>query len=185
MNYVFLADGFEEIEALAVVDILRRADLEVATVSIMSGYEVTGAHDILVTADVMFSDIEPEVDDCIILPGGLPGATSLRICKPLCCMIESHFANGGHVAAICAAPFILGELGILNGAEAICYPGFEDKLEGATISEKPVVKSGRIITGKGPGVAMDFALAIVEDQAGAEIAAELRKGMMMSNAPSF
>ena len=154
MNYVFLADGFEEIEALAVVDILRRADLEVATVSIM-------------------------------MPGGLPGATNLRACKPLCSMITSHYADGGHLAAICAAPFILGELGILNGAEAICYPGFEDKLEGATISEKPVVKSGKIITGKGPGVAMDFALAIVEDQAGAEIAAELRKGMMMSNAPSF
>lgn len=103
MNYVFLADGFEEIEALAVVDILRRADLEVATVSIMNGYEVSGAHDILVTADVMLSDIEPESDDCIILPGGLPGATNLRACKPLCNMITSHFAEGGHVAAICTS----------------------------------------------------------------------------------
>ena len=94
-------------------------------------------------------------------------------------MITSHFAEGGHVAAICAAPFILGELGILSGAEAICYPGFEDKLEGATVSEKPMVKSGNIITGKGPGVAMDFALALVEDQAGADVAAQLREGMMM------
>lgn len=181
MNYVFLANGFEEIEALAVVDILRRADLQVATVSIMKGYEVLGAHDILVTADVMLSDIDPESDDCIILPGGLPGSTNLRANKTLCNMITTHFAGGGKVSAICAAPFILGELGILKGAEAICYPGFEDKLEGATVSEKPVVKCGNIITGKGPGLAMDFALAIVEDQAGAETAAEVRKAMMMQS----
>ncbi len=179
MNYVFLADGFEEIEALAVVDILRRADLEVATVSISNGYDVIGAHGIEVAADVMLSDIDADVEDYLILPGGMPGSDNLRACAPLCSMLQSHFAAGGHVAAICAAPYILGELGILKDAEAICYPGFEDRLTGATISEKPVCKSGNIITGKGPGVAMQFALAIVEEQCGASVAAELKAGMQM------
>ncbi len=179
MNYVFLANGFEEIEALAVVDILRRADLEVATVSISNGYDVIGAHGIEVAADVMLSDIDADAEDYLILPGGMPGSDNLRACTPLCSMLQSHFKAGGHVAAICAAPYILGELGILNGLEAICYPGFEDKLEGATISEKPVVKCGNVITGKGPGVAMQFALAIVEEQCGASVAAELKAGMQM------
>ncbi len=179
MNYVFLADGFEEIEALAVVDILRRADLEVATVSISNGYDVIGAHGIEVAADVMLSDIDADVEDYLILPGGMPGSDNLRACAPLCSMLKSHFAGGGHVAAICAAPYILGELGILKGAEAICYPGFEERLAGATISENPVCKSGNIITGKGPGVAMQFALAIVEEQCGASVAAGLKAGMQM------
>jgi len=179
MNYIFLADGFEEIEALAVVDILRRADLDVATVSIANGYDVIGAHGIEVAADVMLSDIDAEADDYIILPGGMPGSDNLRACAPLCKMLKSHFEAGGHVAAICAAPYILGELGILNGAEAICYPGFEERLAGATISDKSVCKSGNIITGKGPGVALQFALALVEDQCGADTAAEIKAAMQM------
>ncbi len=179
MNYIFLADGFEEIEALAVVDILRRADLEVATVSITNGYDVIGAHGIEVAADVMISDIDIEPDDYIVLPGGMPGATNLRAYTPLCSMIKAHFKNNGGVAAICAAPYVLGELGILNGLEAICYPGFESKLEGATISEKPVVKSGNVITGKGPGYAIPFALEIVKAQLGEDVANEIKSGMLV------
>lgn len=180
MNYIFLADGFEEIEALAVVDILRRADLEVATVSISNGYDVMGAHDIEVTADIMLSDFDPDEEDYLILPGGMPGSLNLRNSDRLCKMLVKHFNAGGHVAAICAAPFVLGELGILKGAEAICYPGFEEKLEGATISESPVCKSGNIITGKGPGVAMDFAFKLVEDQCGSELVQELKAAMMIT-----
>lgn len=179
MNYVFLADGFEEIEALAVVDILRRADVEVATVSIVNNYDVLGAHDIPVQADVLLSDIDVEPDDYMILPGGMPGALNLRSSEKLCRMLKDHAAAGGHLAAICAAPFILGELGLLKGAEAICYPGFEEKLEGAAISANPVCKSGNIITGKGPGVATGFALALVQEQCGADAVAELRRTMMM------
>ena len=179
MHYVFLADGFEEIEALAVVDILRRAELEVATVSITNGYDVMGAHGIEVAADVMISDIDVEPDDFIVLPGGLPGATNLRACDKLCSIIKEHFNGGGGVAAICAAPFILGELGILKGLEAICYPGFESKLEGATISEKPVVRSGSVITGKGPGFAIPFALEIVKAQLGDDVANQIKSGMLV------
>ena len=142
MVYIFLADGFEEIEALAPVDILRRAEVDVKMVSINDKLEVTGSHGIAVHADVLLKEVS-EKADMLILPGGMPGTLNLQKCQPLCDMLKKA---DGYVAAICAAPSVLGGLGLLKGKKATCYPGFEDKLEGAECVCDPVVVSGKTIT---------------------------------------
>ncbi|MBR5442215.1 MAG: DJ-1/PfpI family protein [Clostridia bacterium] len=164
MIYVFLADGFEEIEALAPVDFLRRAGINTITVGV-TGDVVLGAHNIAVKADVPLSEaVLSEELDGIILPGGMPGAENLDNCSEVQSAIEYCAQNGKIISAICAAPFILGKKGLLNGKRATCFPGFEEYLEGATVTGEGVVKDGRIITAKGAGVAWEF---------GAEIAALL------------
>lgn len=170
MVYLFLAPGFEEIEALTPVDVLRRAGLDVCTVAVSDNRTVPGSHNIPVTADLLFSDasldasVDADFSDAtmFILPGGMPGAKNLRACEPLCRLLTDAADRGLPVAAICAAPFILGELGILKGKSAICYPGFEDRLLGATVSDRKVVRDGNILTAAGMGVALEFALAAVE-----------------------
>lgn len=177
--FVFLADGFEEIEALAPVDILRRAGLSVKTVSVMDEQVVAGAHGIPVLADVMFYEINAEDAEMILLPGGLPGATNLDAHQGLSQMILDFAKEEKPLAAICAAPLVFGNRGLLEGKMATCYPGFETYLKGAQYTAALVEKDGNFITGKGPGAAMEFAFAIVEKYCGMDKVNELKQGMMI------
>ncbi len=166
--YIFLADGFEEIEAITPIDILRRAGIQTVTVSISESLRVVGAHHIAVEADCLFSQCDFAEADALILPGGQPGTTNLGAHQQLLDQLKRHFDAGKLTAAICAAPSILGKLNLLNGKEAICYPGVESALQGATISENKVVKSGNTITAKAAGVAIEFALEVVATLKGNE-----------------
>ncbi|MFA7636170.1 MAG: DJ-1 family glyoxalase III [Monoglobales bacterium] len=174
MVYVFLADGFEEIEAITPVDILRRASVDVKLVSIGNTLEVTGSHGIKIVADLLFEDIE-ENAEMLILPGGMPGTLNLSKFQPLCDLL---LKSEGYIAAICAAPSVLGGLGILKGKKAICFPGYEDKLIGAEIVDFPVVVSGKVITSKGAGTAHKFGFELLSILKGREKADELVKAMM-------
>ena len=166
MIYVFLATGFEDIEAIAPVDIMRRAGLEVQTVSI------TGEK-VVMSADVDFSQAE-----MLVLPGGLPGSTNLDACKPLTSAIKRHFEAGGAIAAICAAPLVFGHLGLLEGRRATCYPGVEPELKGSSYTAAIVERDGCIITGKGPAAAFEFGYTIVDFFLGEGASQPLRKGMI-------
>ncbi|MCH5327925.1 MAG: DJ-1/PfpI family protein [Coprobacter sp.] len=179
-SYLFLAEGFEEIEALTVVDMLRRAGMPVKTVSITSQKEVKGAHAIPVTADMLYEPLNLTDTDWLILPGGLPGATHLGEFAPLQQLLTNHAAQNGNIAAICAAPSVLGDLGLLNGRKATCYPGFESRLTGADYTARTVEIADNIITGKGPGMAAAFALAIIDRSAGTEKAQEVAGGMLLT-----
>lgn len=177
MIYVMLAQGFEEIEALAFVDILRRADINVETVSIYDHKNVKGSHGIEVIADKILSDIT-DMSDGIVLPGGIPGTYNLQKNDKLIELLKNYNEKGKFVAAICAAPSILGEIGILRGKKATCYPSFENKLIGSTISHDTVVVDGNIITSRGAGTAHEFALKFVEIIKGKNISDELRSSML-------
>lgn len=159
---IFLADGFEEIEALAVVDLLRRAKIDVAMVSIMESKSVYGSHGIAVEADTVIEGFDFDGVDMLILPGGMPGTTNLDACEPLKDKIKEFNDAGKMLAAICAAPTVYGKMGLLSGKRATCYPGRETDLLGATAVTDKVVKDGNFITSRGAGTAIDFALAIIE-----------------------
>ena len=180
MLYMFLADGFEEIEALATLDIIRRANIEIATVGV-TGENVTGAHNISVKADVNIDDINFDDLTGVILPGGLPGTTHLDNSSKVCELTVNANDRGLLVSAICAAPSVLGRLGLLKGKKATCYPGFEDKLSGAECTDEYVVRDGNIITGRGAGAAIEFGLKIVEYFKGDQISNELRKTMQCAH----
>lgn len=174
MIYVFLADGFEEIEALAPVDVLRRAGLTVQTVGV-TGKTVTGSHNISVTADITLAEMVLNEDvQAVVLPGGMPGAKNLDADETVSRAIAFAVKRGKLLCAICAAPFLLGKRGLLQGRTAICFPGFEKDLTGAGISDEAVCRDGNIITAKGMGVATEFGLKIVETLLDAQTAAELR-----------
>ena len=175
--YVFLADGFEEIEGLTVVDVLRRAGAEVEMVSVMDRKEITGAHGIKVEADRMIE--EAGEADLYVLPGGMPGTKHLGECKPLVSLLQRQAAANKNIAAICAAPSVLGQAGLLNGYKATCYPGFEQFLTGATVTGDNVTVDRNITTGKGPGAAISFATAIITQIAGEEKAREVTSGMLL------
>lgn len=176
---VHLAEGFEEIEAISIIDVLRRAAFEVNIVSVTGNFIVTGSHNIKVMADALFESIDYNLVDMIVLPGGMPGSTNLNLHKPLKQQILNFHENGKPLGAICAAPLVFGNLGILKGKKATCYPGFENELKGATTTENYVEQCGTIITGKGAGVAIDFALKIVEMFKGKELANELAEKMIV------
>lgn len=162
MVYVFLADGFEEIEALATVDFLRRCEIEVVTAGVGS-QDVTGAHNITVLADTIDSMLVKSDDvEAVVLPGGMPGTLNLQKSKYVQDMLDFANEKGILIAAICAAPSVLGEKGLLSGKKATCFPGFEDRLEGAVLSDSFVVTDGNIVTAKGAGCTIDFAAAIAE-----------------------
>lgn len=175
MIYLFLAPGFEEIEALATVDILRRASCELVTVGV-GGRKVTGSHKIEVTADLDEKEVLPDAADMVILPGG-PGTKNLEQSAVMRETVLSCAEKGKYIAAICAAPSILGHLGLLKNHTATCFPGYEQELNAKEVSSASVCVSGNIITGKGAGVAVDFALKIVEVLYGAEKSNELRKSI--------
>ncbi len=179
MIYCFLADGFEEMEAIAPIDILRRAGADVITVGVTGQY-VTGSHGIVVKADVLVADILLEDKlEAIILPGGLRGAENLENSTQVQSAIDYAFNRGKLVCAICAAPQILGHKGILDGREAIAYPGFEKELQGANISDKYVVRDASIITAKGAGVAAEFGLEIVSALFGKEKSDSIKASIQM------
>ena len=157
---VFLAPGFEECEALMTVDLLRRAQLDTTMYSIHNTDEVTGSHDITVKADKKLNELN-ELFDCVILPGGMPGTKYLMESKEVNALVIEHFNQNRLVAAICAAPSVLGELQLLQGKKATCFPGFEDQLHGAEVLNQKAVADGNIITAKGLGAAVEFAHAII------------------------
>lgn len=178
-SFLFLAPGFEEIEALTVVDVMRRAGMDIKTVSIMPGHEVTGAHGVTVKADQLFSETEFDDIEWLILPGGLPGSTNLANYAPLGTLLKEHAANGGKIAAICAAPaMVLGALGLLDGRECTGYPGTTAAVEKATWRDAPVIALDTLITGNGPASALRFALAIVANTMGDGIAQQVGSGML-------
>ncbi len=159
--YVFLADGFEEIEGLTVVDVLRRAGIETQMVSVMEGTAITGSHGIEMKADLAFGEIEADTAQLFVLPGGMPGTKHLAAHKGLADLLKEQAAAGKRIAAICAAPSVLGGLGLLDGRTATSYPGFEGQLTGATVTTNPVEISGNVTTSRGMGTAIPFALALV------------------------
>lgn len=160
MLYVMLADGFEETEMIAPLDMLRRADVEVVTVGV-TGKEVVGAHGVIVTADILPEEVDVAACDGVILPGGMPGTTNLFASDFVREMIDACNQKGGLLAAICAAPMILGELGLLAGKCATCFPGFEEHLKGAAVTQEPVAIADNVITSRGAGTAFHFGAALV------------------------
>ncbi|MCR5301824.1 MAG: DJ-1/PfpI family protein [Lachnospiraceae bacterium] len=180
MIYVFLAEGFEEIEALTPVDLLRRAGIDVKTVSIdPKESTVTGARGIGVLADTVISGITVEKDDIIVLPGGMPGTLNLLGCDMLMKILDDHNAEGGRIAAICAAPArILGARGLLKGKKATCYPGLESHMDGATPVIETVVTDENITTSRGLGTAVDFACELITLISGKEKSDEIRSSVV-------
>ncbi|MCI6551993.1 MAG: DJ-1/PfpI family protein [Lachnospiraceae bacterium] len=159
---VFFAEGYEEIEALTVVDLLRRAGIETEMVSVTGDCMVTGSHGIAVRMDRIFEEADFCGADMLVLPGGMPGTRNLEAFGPLMELLESFYRDGRAIAAICAAPGILGRRGMLKGKRACAYPEFEDQLEGAVVSDRPAEIAGNMVTGRGMGCAIDFGLAIIE-----------------------
>ncbi|MCH5191016.1 MAG: DJ-1/PfpI family protein [Oscillospiraceae bacterium] len=179
MIYIFLADGFEEVEALGPADVLRRAGLEVALVGV-GGKTVTGAHKISIVCDICDSDITLDSSvDAVFLPGGMPGTVNLEKSSAVQSAIDFAVDNEKLICAICAAPSILGHKGLLKGKTAICFPGFEKDLEGANIGESFVCRDGNIITAKGMGSGVEFGLRIVEYFKGHETAEALRASLQI------
>ena len=182
-SYVFLAPGFEEIEALATVDIMRRAGLDVKTVAVNGGSKsVTGAHGIEVVADMLIADEDMSDAAWLVIPGGMPGASNLAEDTALCNLLKAQAARKGNIAAICAAPaVVLAPLGILDGKEATCYPGFENQCmeHGAVMVDRQVVNLGNIVTANGPASAMLFALTIVANELGNAASQQVGGGMLL------
>ncbi len=176
--YVFLADGFEEIEGLTVVDILRRAGVETQMVSIMGQKLVTGSHQIPIQTDLCIEDADFSSADLLVLPGGMPGTKHLGACEVLNKQLVKFCEEGKKVAAICAAPSVLGDLGLLKGRKAACYPGFEERLTGAEVIYEKVAVDGNITTSRGMGTAIPFALSLVAQLVSEEKAEELKKGII-------
>ncbi len=175
-----LAPGFEEIEAVTIVDVLRRAEVPVTVVGLTPG-PVTGAHGLKVDTDATIDQVDAADVRAMVLPGGMPGATNLREDERVLALLRTLHGSDRTVAAICAAPMVLGAAGLLEGVEATCYPGFEEHLTGARHSQQRVVRAGRVLTSRGPGTALEFALALVEELGAPERAAELRAGMLVGD----
>ena len=176
---VFLADGFEEVEALTIVDYLRRVDIAVDTVSITQSREVKGSHDIPVIADKTIDQIDSIASyDGVVIPGGMPGATNLRDNSKVVEIVKDMYGYNKLVAAICAAPIVLARAGVIEGKKVTSYPGFEDQLSGCIYQQQNVVRDGNIITARGPALAVDLAIAIIEYLLGQEKAGELKKKIL-------
>lgn len=167
---IFFATGYEEIEALTVVDILRRAGEEITMVSVTDERSVTSSHGVEVTMDKVLSEVNFDETDVIVLPGGMPGTKNLEACAALMEQVDAFVQAGKTVAAVCAAPSILGHRGHLNGKKACSFPDMESQLEGAEVFREPAVIDGNIITGRGMGAAIPFGLAILEKLQGKEAA---------------
>ena len=177
---IFLAEGFEEMEAMFPLDVMRRGGLNVKTVSVTGEKTVVSSHQVPIVADMLFEDLKEEDVEMVVLPGGLPGATNLDAHEGLGKLIMTFAEAGRPLSAICAAPLVYGKRGLLKGKKVTCYPGFEKYLEGAEYTAALVEKDGNFITGKGPGAAMAFSFAIAEKYVGAEKVTELKQGMMIA-----
>jgi 4-methyl-5(b-hydroxyethyl)-thiazole monophosphate biosynthesis len=165
---IFLANGFEEIEGLTVVDLLRRAEVDTTLISVTGKLDITGGHGISVKADVLFEEQDFSAMDMVVLPGGMPGTTNLKKHKGLIKLLEEQNSNHKYIAAICAAPGILGELGFLDNRKACSYPSVEEQLTGAIVLHQPVVSDEHIITSRGLGTAIPFSLEIISTLCGQE-----------------
>ncbi|MFW6351158.1 MAG: DJ-1 family glyoxalase III [Bacteroidota bacterium] len=176
---IFIAPGFEEIEALTPADVLNRAGADVELISITEDKNVTGGHGLTIVCDRVFEGKPIEEKDIIILPGGIPGARNLQEHSLLTSLIKTYDNNKQWIAAICAAPMILGEMGILAGRKATCFPGFEHHLKEAHHYPVPAITDGHIITGRGIGAAMEFSIEIIANLYGPKKAAELREKMVV------
>ncbi len=173
-----LAEGFEEIEAVTIIDVLRRAGLDVTSAHVRDN-PVKGSHGIPVTADRSLAELKPAEFNCIVLPGGQPGSDNLRKSDAVISFIKHIFSKGGYTAAVCAGPIVLGHAGVLYGKKATCFPGYEKDCEGATMTGTPVEHDGTVITGRGPGCALPFALELVKTLAGEQVMKELVKNMQV------
>lgn len=178
---ILLADGLEEIEAITLIDVLRRAELDVTTLGV-TGAEVTGAHGVTFKADALLRDADGAHWDLVVLPGGMPGAEHLRDSEAVRALVADQVAAGRPVAAICAAPIALAAAGVLEGRAATCYPGFGDQLAGAKYCEDSVVVDGPVITSRGPGTSLPFALRLVAELCGEQTAAKLADGLLVAQA---
>jgi len=158
---MFFGTGYEEVEALAAVDVMRRAGVSVDMVSITGEKRVTSSHQVTIEMDALLAEVDFEQVKMLVFPGGMPGTTNLEKCAPLMEQLDRFYEQKKGIAAICAAPSILGHRGMLKGKRACCYPGFESHLEGAEVTKNPCEVSENIITARGMGVAVDFGLAIV------------------------
>lgn len=177
---VFFGTGYEEIEALTVVDLCRRAGIETEMVSITDKREVTSSHHICVKMDKIYEEVNFDELDMIVLPGGLPGTTNLEACEPLMEKLDEFKNSGKWIAAICAAPSIFGHRGYLKGKDACSYPSFESHLEGANVLQKPAVVCENMIMGRGMGAAVDFSLAIVANLIDQKTADNLAKAIVFT-----
>ena len=181
MVLLYLADGFEEVEALGVVDVLRRAEIDIQTVSITGKREVVSSHGIPVLADLLFSEADHEGAEMLVLPGGMVGTQSLSLHEELGAVLQRAAKELRWVTAICAAPTVLAKYGLLQGKKVICYPGLETRLEGAdTSSVENVVMDGKIITSRGPGTTFDFAFALTAALKGQETADKIQAAMLLA-----
>ena len=176
MIYVFLANGFEEVEALTPVDVLRRGGVEVKTVGI-GGKTVTGSHGISVLADLSEDEVELTALSGVVLPGGMPGTKNLDASETVKAALAAADQKGALIAAICAAPSVLGHNGLLKGKRATCFPGFESELAGATVCPDLAVTDGNVVTGKGAGAALPFALALLRYLKGAEVSDKVKNAL--------
>ncbi len=175
--YACMADGLEEVECLAAVDVMRRCGIEVKLVSMSGKPLITGSHGITITADILWEDTIPGEADCIFLPGGMPGTKHLAEHEGLSQALKQAIAEERRVAAICAAPSVLGRLGLLQGKKATCYPGFEDSLTGAEYTKQGVVTDGLITTARGLGYALDLGLELAALLVGKETAAKVKESI--------
>lgn len=175
---VLLADGFEEIEALTVVDLLRRAQIYVDTISIMEDYTVHGAHGINIQTEDLFEEVNFVESDMIVLPGGMPGTTNLNAHEGVRRVVKDFVAEGKPIAAICAAPTVLGNLGLLKGKRITCYPGVETEIQGAVMLRTQVAVDGNIITSRGVGTAIAFALKLIEVLIGEDKSREIAEAIV-------
>lgn len=175
---IFLADGFEEIEGLTVVDILRRAGIDISMISINGKKKVTGAHGIALDTDEDIVQCDPDKLDMLVLPGGMPGTTNLAACEKLTEALKKADQEKRGIAAICAAPSVLGDLGFLKGKKAVCYPGFESRLTGAEVLAVPVVTDGHITTSRGMGTAIAFALELMKRLKDEETAKQVGRSIL-------
>ena len=176
MIYVFLANGFEEVEALTPVDVLRRGGVDVKTVGI-GGKTVTGSHHIPVTADLSEDEVDFAALSGVVLPGGMPGTKNLDASETVKKALAAANEKGALIAAICAAPSVLGHNGLLSGKRATCFPGFESELTGATLCADLAVTDGNVVTGKGAGAALPFALALLRYLKGADVADTVKSAL--------
>lgn len=175
---IFFAQGYEECEALIVVDIVRRAGLSIRTISISDEKTVVSSHQVPVVMDCTLKEVDFDALDMIILPGGMPGTKNLEACEPLMAQLDAFYKKGKCISAICAAPSIFGHRDFLQGRDAVCYPSFESHLKGANVLEKPVAVSDHVTTSRGLGTAIDFGLAIVERYCGKEKADEVARAIV-------
>jgi 4-methyl-5(b-hydroxyethyl)-thiazole monophosphate biosynthesis len=177
---ILLANGYEEIEALTVVDYLRRAEISIDLVSITGNLETISAHQVHILADKLIEDIELEEYDAVITPGGIPGSTNLAENDKVTALLQSFYQGNKLVASICASPLALEAAGLAEKVKGTCYPGFEGQIHFKEFSEERVVKDGNVITSRGPATTSYFALAIIEELAGKETAEKVKNGTLMT-----